>query len=438
MVLILSIMSERNWLDTDPAIFKRISRLTNLFQNFYGKTESITGDPYFICAPGRVEILGSHTDYNQGLTISCNIKNNLLIVGQKNLRMEVNVSSVSEGKIKRVSFDIQDSAQLETIKSAKTSDDSWSNYIKGVCWSFLKNKIPVIGFNAVIESTIPQGAGFGSSAALELGIAHLIQEINRRRISPLKVIKITKEAENKYVGVPCGYLDQATIGLADRNLLLLDHLPRERKPFAFRNLNIDLGDSGLKFVAGYDSESKHSHNIGKYGERKSECRKACKILSKLLARKINSLRDVPKEEFNNTAKKLALKDNIILRRIAHILGENKRVLEFEEALNRKDYQALGRIFSSSGYSGINNYDLSEDSPELRFVYQNMMVKKDEWGVLGIRNMGGGFNATTLAMVYEDSLEGFKKSLSKVYEERYGRSYQFIEFVPAPSVSLFTT
>lgn len=421
------------WEQCDDDLKKRIDNLRTHYEQLFG-TEN-TAPFIATISPGRAEILGNHTDYNEGFTLSANIQQNLLLLGKPRKDTIVRVVSLNtDGNI--VEFSTDSVETLLTQKSALHTQDDWTNYVKGVLWAFKEKELPVIGFDAIIESTIPSGAGVSSSSAIELATAYFISASTKQAISPEEVVPLCKHAENEYVGAPTGYLDQATEALADSGLLYIDYRPSNEKPFTFEQVAADVKKMGYTFVIGYDPLSKHVIVDGKYGARRKVCFESHPILSRLLHKEIKALRDVSSTEFSSIKDAfLAEMGETAMNYVTHIIDDNERVLAGIVALKNNNAHEFGSIMTASGASSIYLYGLDEDAPELRFVYETVVQNLNEWGVAGIRNMGGGFTAATLALVKKEKLDNYKEALYTAYEHAYKRSYQFIDFVPTPAAGV---
>ncbi len=450
----------KKWQQIDSTITSRIENLLQEFKKTYPRANTSNG-LILVCAPGRAEILGSHTDYNGGLTISTNIGNNLLFLARPRNDKKGRVFSLSQGNaIHYFTF-----SSLKDIERKKSFHDYeiWTNYIKGVVWSLMKQGYEFNGFDVVIESSIPVGAGVSSSAAIALATAHFLKEAYNLSIERESLIDICKTAENKYVGAPCGYLDQGTIELADSSWLLMDYRKQERMPFVWKQVAMNLGRAGGTFIIGYDPNSKHSLVEGKYALRKSACELTLLPLSQILGRTISALGEVSVAEFAQNKKKLEKDIEALLRGsttdrvlrfrfhaywerastkkiaqrviqwIEHVIKEDERVDDAMSALKSKDIINFGQLLTESGKSAIFNYELNENADELSWVYKSVLKHAKKWGVFGIRNMGGGFNATTLALVSTDCIEVYKAELQKLYMEEFNSAYHFLEFIPSPAV-----
>lgn len=424
----------KQWLELNPDQGDRINDVIDIFEQHFGETND---QEYIItCAPGRAEILGNHTDYNEGFTLSANITRNLLIIASKNLDNIIRLVSVDKGN-EIVEVNLNETPNLSDQKSNANSSTSWSNYIKGVLWSFQEHGLPVTGFNAVIQSTIPIGAGVSSSAAIELATAYVLNALCNNTVTHEELVTICKKAENEYVGAPCGFLDQGTIALADNNWLYMDYRKNGHHEFSWKIIPFDLASHGYSLVVGYDPESKHQIVDGKYAVRQEVCKKSIPILQQLLPNKtIKALRDISPSEFEQVKQSfLKLSDHTSTNYVTHIVYDNDRVLQASKALEIGDLHSFGELMTASGKSSIELYDLAEGSPELLFVYNTIREYQSDWNVLGVRNMGGGFNATTLTLIPTKSLTKFETELNEMYRKTFNRPYSFLDFVPSPSAGI---
>jgi galactokinase len=424
--------SVKQLMSYDKNILKRIKNLQQVCQDVFGKDKNSDKQNLTATyAPGRAEIIGNHTDYNEGYTISTNISQNLLMIGKPNDSNKVEVLSLNEDR-KVYSFFVSSPDAMVKQRSKSQASHSWTNYIKGVLWAFAKRKIPLKGFRAVIQSTIPLGGGVSSSAALELATAHFLCALGNQDIRKETLISMCKYAENKYVGAPCGYLDQATVELADSSMLFISYRQVGNSPFSWDTIDINLQDHGLTFIIGYDLSSKHSIVEGKYKVRQKACKQSIPILEKVLVRKLQALRDVSLGEFKKLDTNIFANTPIPYKWILHVISENQRVLEAKDKIKQADMQGFGDLLTASGKSAIYDYQLAEDTPELIWLYETILKNKKAWGVIGTRNMGGGFNATTLSLVKSDNARVFKTSLQEFYSKKFNSHYHFLEFSPAPS------
>ncbi len=414
----------------DETIGSRIQSLTDAHRGLYGTVQDVT----VAYAPGRAEILGNHTDYNQGYTLSANVTSNLLMAASARDDHIVRIKSQNVGSTV-VEFDASSIVTLEKEKSATTSPDSWANYVKGVVWAYVQAGHDLKGFDAVLTSTIPSGGALSSSAALETAVSRLINHFNELNVSEVEQINLCKKAENDYVGAPTGYLDQATVGLSE-NWLLMSYKPESGRPFVYQPVAADLTASDKSLVVGYDPASKHALVDGKYAQRQKACHGSLPAFEQLLGRDVPALRDVTIAELESHRPELMKRlGQRAVNFVTHVVYENTRVVHAVNALHAQDFGRFGTLMTESGKSALDLYELDEEAPELRFVYDTVSQNLSDYGALGIRNMGGGFNATTLALVDNPSLDTYKTTLKEAYQKQFGRPYNLLSFVPGPAASI---
>jgi galactokinase len=417
---------------SDKNLSEKIQKLKQVYKDVFGKGQYVDDQNIVITrAPGRAEIIGNHTDYSGGYTISANIEQELLMLGSLNNSNKIKIISLDKNS-KVISFSILSAEEIVKQKSSNSSEDAWTNYIKGIVWVFVKEYLLLKGFSIVIQSSIPMGGGVSSSAALELAAAYFICAVNNFKIPSEILARMCKDAENNYVGAPCGFLDQATVALADRTLLFMSYKPKKNNPFTWDILDINLGNFSSKFIIGFDPKSQHSLVKGKYAIRQSACKQSVPVLEKALDKKIQVLSDVSLKEFNKLNKNTFINKSVPYNWILHLVSENQRVLEAKKAIEKNNMQAFGDLLTESGRSAIYDYQLAEDAPELIWLFETILDNKEKWGIIGTRNMGGGFNATTLSLVKSDAAEYFKMSLQKLYKRKFNSDYYFLEFTPSPS------
>lgn len=332
-----------------------------------------------IYAPGRAEILGNHTDYNQGLVMSIAVDRGTTIKG--NIRYD--------GRICLVASDLNQRFELSIAELKPQQDQEWVNYVLGVYDQFLKRGLPPKGFDLEISSNLPMGAGLSSSAALETATALFLQEIYQTHFERLELAKIGQAAEHEYVGVKCGLLDQISSLFGKK-----DHLIRiDCRTLEIQNIPIP---SGCQFVIA-NSKVKHALVSGEYNERRESCEAAAKALG------VVALRDVSPEFLEKNKSKLT---PLALKRAKHIVGENDRVLQAEKALRLKEIKTLGSLLWSSHQSSIENFENSCKELDL-LVAAARKVK----GCLGGRLSGGGFGGATVNLVENGSIDEFTQKMT---------------------------
>ncbi|MFN2508172.1 MAG: galactokinase [Chthoniobacterales bacterium] len=315
-------------------------------------------------APGRVELLGNHTDYNQGVVLAAAIDRGITVSGTS--RDDDIVAFTSDRRRAEVALaDIQPQTQHR-----------WANYPLGVVQQFQRSGYKIGGFEAVISGDVPVGAGLSSSAALEVATAGFLMKLQGLRIEPMEIARLCQRAENEFVGVRSGLLDQVTsvFGRAD-HLVYLDCQSQEIRTIRF--------PAGFSLVIA-DSGAKHSLLQSQYNTRRDECAAAAKALG------VESLRDVSPGRLNDARDSL---DPLLYRRAAHIVGENDRVWRAVAALERGDAAAVGGFMNQSHESSRTNFENS--TPELDLL---VCIAQSLAGVLGSRLTGGGFGGGTVTLV----------------------------------------
>ncbi len=372
----------------------RLAKLKTKFKEYFGVAATVV-----VNSPGRAEIIGNHTDYNLGFALGCAINQSTLALFAPT--DDGRIEAISTLEKEPLSFDPENISRDEKVK--------WGNYIKAVT-AKLK---PGIGAKVMLDTNFPTSGGLSSSAALELAVAFGLLTLAGQKIDREAVAWLCKEAENSdLVQSPCGFLDQGTIAFAQKDkLVLLDFQP----PIKIKLIPALLGENS--FVVAVDRTVKRLLGESGYPARRKSCEAACKTL------KINSLRELGIKDFESRKSQL---DPVSRKRAEHIVYENQRVLDAVEALENKDMVKFGRLLTESGRSALDLYDLAENTPELRFLVE---TGRDLSGVLGIRNMGGGFSATVLALVKTGSLPVFEQKLQSAYSQKFPGRLEFIQFSP---------
>ncbi|HEY5811488.1 MAG TPA: galactokinase [Terrimicrobiaceae bacterium] len=336
-------------------------------------------------APGRVELLGNHTDYNGGVVLSAAI--NLGISAEGLRRNDEKIIVASEGI----------SGQVVTKLSKLAPNDSWADYPLGVAKVLSDAGHPVSGFEARFSSTLPLGAGLSSSAAIEVSMAVLLMRLFDFSLAPMDVARLCRKAENEYVGVSCGLLDQVSsiFGKKDHAIFL------DCRAETVENVPFPPG-IGLLIV---HSGVKHALSGGEYNERRDQCFQAAEILG------VPALRDATSDQLNAAAM-----PSLVRRRAAHIIGEIERVFEAVEHLKRSDAVAIGNLMRASHRSSIENFENS--TPELDALVEIACAQD---GVYGARLTGGGFGGAIVALIDLNSIDNVAKTVEAEYFERTGHN-----------------
>jgi len=336
-------------------------------------------------APGRVELLGNHTDYNQGLVLSAAIHLGVTVRARKDSSNRITVSSTTNGR--RAEIDIPSIARLHT--------ESWANYPLGVIETLRQTGFPLGGTTIDIDSNLPLGAGLSSSAALEVATAFALRELYQLPLDPMQIARLCQRAENEFVGVQCGLLDQASsvFGQAGK-AILLDFRSVTAEPVGLPSeVAILLLASGIP----------HALTGGEYNERREQCARAAALLG------VTALR-----ETTTAAVQAAKMDPVVQRRALHITGENERVSRGIKALRRDDPETFGQLMFESHRSSRDNFENS--TPALDCLVE---IAEQTSGVYGSRLTGGGFGGSTVSLVSRAQADQIKESMVEQYFERMG-------------------
>jgi len=360
-------------------------KIKHIFKNEF------RSDPILIRAPGRINLIGEHTDYNKGFVLPAAI----------NLATYFAIDKSKNNYSKIISVDLNDSLILD-IKSFKKSDKEWANYILGVLDQLKKKEISIGNFNLVFGGDIPIGAGLSSSAALETGFLFALDKLFNLNMDKLEIIQLSQNAEHEFVGVKCGIMDQfASVTGSEKKVILLDCRSLEYKyyPFEFEDVSILLFDTGVS----------HSLASSEYNKRRNECDLGVNIINKT-NNNIKSLRDVPIELLEMNKEKFSEK---IYNRCKYIISENDRVLRACEYLNERDLISLGKLMYESHQGLRNDYEVS--CKELDFLVDEVIKLE---GVYGARMMGGGFGGCTINIVRKENLEKIRSAISEKYYKKF--------------------
>jgi galactokinase len=344
-------------------------------------------------APGRINIIGEHTDYNDGFVLPAAIDKKTifkLCENQSDAVVNIKASNLSE----TFSFDLNDFRRLE---------NGWQNYIMGVVNELQKKGIKLRGFDAEFEGTVPIGSGMSSSASLECGFILAINELFDLNLSADDMIKMAQAAEHNFVGIKCGIMDQFASMMGKKNQVIL----LDCRTLDYQYFPLELGRYQILLL---NSNVSHTLASSEYNVRRADCEEGISLLKKTFPEIIN-LRDLTLSALTTQKEQLPEK---IYRRCHHVVSENERVLVASDALVNGDTRKLGKLMYASHSSLQNDYEVS--CPELDFLVEQT---KDKDYVLGSRMMGGGFGGCTINIVEKKRVEEFIDSVSRNYYSQYG-------------------
>ncbi|MGB7435754.1 MAG: galactokinase [Candidatus Acidiferrum sp.] len=364
-----------------------LAGLIERFTRLYG------GQPLLVQAPGRVNLIGEHTDYNEGFVFPAAIGFQTRIAIGKRPDRKLVVSSENYGE--RVEFD------LDELPNAPRGH--WSDYVLGVVRLTQRVVQGVPGANLLLNGDVPQGAGLSSSASLEVAVCKAFLELSGQKLNGVVIAQLCQQAENQFIGARCGIMDQfiSVHGQKDHALRL------DCRTLEYRLLRIP-PDTKLVIC---NTMVRHSHAAGEYNQRRAECETAAHFFAQRVPG-AKTLRDVTIEDFDKWAIELP---EVIRKRCHHVLSDNLRVLQAAEALQSGDLPLFGRLMASSHASLRDDFEVS--CKELDLMVE---LAQHRQGVYGARMTGGGFGGCTINLVQEAFVEDFKRSVSDGYKGATGR------------------
>ncbi|MGY5859955.1 MAG: galactokinase [Candidatus Thorarchaeota archaeon] len=350
-----------------------------------GKSDSVA----ISRAPGRIEILGNHTDYNGGLVLTSTIDQYVWTMGVPS--QETILHSVDYNETTR--FNINDLA----IPTAH----HWSDYASGVFWAFQRRRHEVQGIAGVIHGNLPQGSGLSSSAALEVSLVNIIAHLSKLKILPKAKAMLAYEAERLFCGISCGVMDQFTSQLGKPNSLLGIHCGNM--------LTQDVAiPEDITFIVVNSMVKRSAGDI--LNERRAECLRALTILQEANW-EIHSLSAIGQSDLQSIAEIL---DDVMMKRVTHVVNENQRVRDGIDAIKNNNPEVLGKIMIESHRSSRNLFEVSHDNLEIL-----MNIAQQQKGNLGCRLTGAGLGGNLLLLVKQQSAENVLSEITRTYEQETG-------------------
>jgi galactokinase len=376
---------------TDPSGLGRPQRLADTYRELF------RAEPLLVRSPGRVNLIGEHTDYNEGFVLPAAVDKAIYFA----------VGPRPGSKIALHAADLEQSQEFDLTHLAP-SDKRWPNYLLGVVDQLRKGGHPVGGFACVYGGDIPIGSGMSSSAALEAGLAFALNRIFGLGLDPLALVKLAQKAENEFVGVRCGIMDMfINIFGRPKSVLKLDCRSLDYRYFPFER-----GD--LRIVL-CDTQVKRELASSEYNVRRSQCEAGVKLLSKHDPA-LRSLRDVSLELLEAHRAEF---DPVIFRRCGYVIRENRRVEDACADLEAGDFAAFGRRMNGS-HDGLRD-DYQVSCRELDVLVE---AARTVPGVLGARMMGAGFGGCTINLVEEKAVGALEESAERAYRDAFGREPRF--------------
>jgi galactokinase len=353
------------------------------------------GRVHVIRAPGRVNLIGEHTDYNQGLVFPLAIEPHVLMVCRSREDGLVRLASTRFPE-DRIEFSVQ--------SKVTPTQPPWGNYSRGVAAGMLGAGIPLTGMDALLGGTLPMGGGLASSAAISVATAQAFLTLSGLKMDPSRMALLCQKAEHDFAGVPVGIMDQTIIASAKAgHAMLLDcrNLSRQFVPIDDRDLSVLIVNSMVK----------RSLCAGEFAARRRDCERAVAILREDSG-STGSLRDVTLKQVEAAHDRLG---ETLFRRCRHVVTENARTVEASTALGRRHYERLGELMYQSHASLRDDYDVS--APELDFLVEQMTNFK---GVYGSRMTGAGFGGCTVSLVQPRALQAVTEHIRIAFEGRFSK------------------
>lgn len=372
----------------------QIERVQAAFHERYASAPTFT-----IRAPGRVNLIGEHTDYNEGFVFPTAIDREVVIAASR--RHDATVRLYSNNYQQEDSFSLDSFERLET-------GPLWSNYVRGVIRIVLEGGYTLGGFDAVLEGNVPQGAGLSSSAAIEVATGTLLVQLFGLNLTPKDVAVLAQRSENQFVGVQCGIMDPfiSALGKQDHALMI------DCRSLDYRAVPLHLAESGASIVI-IDSAVQRGLVESQFNTRRTECASAVEQLRELLERPgLKSLREVDLATFEGVSSRLPA---VVRQRARHVVTENARVLACVEALESGDLARFGTLMNQSHDSLRDDYNVSTHELDLLVSLCQAVP-----GVFGARMTGAGFGGCTVTLAKTEAIPQFRDQVLEPYREATGQ------------------
>lgn len=350
--------------------------------------------PRLFRAPGRVNLIGEHTDYNDGFVMPLAIDRDTVVAAAER----------HDGIVAIYSTNLEEAATIDLGVNRSSSRGHWSSYVEGVIRLMIQAGARIKGADLLVRSDVPEGAGLSSSAALELSTAICFASLFDADIPKTQLALISQKAEHQYAGTKCGIMDQYISAHGEKGQALLI----DCRDLTFERIPADIPETNWVVI---DTKVKHSLASSEYNRRREECEEAVSLLGKHRMG-IKALRDVTSEELRTIGGDLP---PTIMKRAMHVITENERTLEAASALRKQDAAGVGTLMFESHRSLRHDYQVT--SPELDFLVDAAAQYE---GCYGSRMTGGGFGGCTISLVAQDRAEAFADHLLKGYKQKFGQ------------------
>ena len=375
---------------------KKFDHLKGKFKKIFNKDSD---NIYF--SPGRVNLIGEHTDYNGGHVFPCALTFGTYAVVKKREDKVVRLYSENFSRMGILEFNLEDLFYNKSL--------SWANYPKGVIWAFDEKGYHInSGFDILFYGDIPNGVGLSSSASIEVLTGIVLNDLFNLNVDMMEIVELSKVAENKFIGVNCGIMDQFAVGMGKENYAML--LDTNTLKYNYAPVKLE----GASIIIA-NTNKRRGLADSKYNERRTECEKALEELKVELD--INSLGELKEVDFEKYS--YLIKDGNRRKRAKHAIYENQRTIRAAEALAKNDIRTLGRLMNESHISLRDDYEVT--GVELDTLVN---LAWDQAGVIGSRMTGAGFGGCTVSLVKDDNIDDFIKNVGREYKDKIGYKATF--------------
>jgi len=373
------------------------------FQKHYGRSPR-----WIVAAPGRVNVIGEHTDYNDGFVLPMAIERYAIMAAD---------NSATVGKISIYDAAFKENATVDITGPVTKGSPKWSNYIRGVLCGFQNRGVEIPALDVAFMSTVPLGGGLSSSAALEVCTATLMEAATGKAIDPIEKALLAQKAEHDFAGVPCGIMDQFISALGrEGHLLLLDCRTRQTEL-------VPMSDPSVALLV-INTNVKHELSGGEYAERRAQCEEAARNLG------VKSLRDVTAGQLEANKGKLS---ELVYRRARHVIGEIERTVHAAEGIRASSWPSVGNLMYASHASLRDDYEVS--CKELDDVVEIAEDIGYKGGIYGCRMTGGGFGGCCVALVKADAVDSITKRITADYKSKTGIDATIFASRPAAGATI---
>lgn len=379
------------------------AHIADEFKKAYGRSPR-----WIVAAPGRVNVIGEHTDYNDGFVLPMAIERYAVMAAD---------AGTAPGTVSVYDTQFKESAKIDVSQQVTKGQPKWSNYLRGVFAGFQRRSQVIPALDVAMMSTVPLGGGLSSSAALEVCTATLMEAATGRAIDPIEKALLAQKAEHEFAGVPCGIMDQFISALGrEGHLLLLDCRSRQTEL-------VPMSDSSVELLV-VNTNVKHELGSGEYAKRRAECETAAKIMG------VSSLRDATADALESFRSRM---DGVVYRRARHVIGEIERTVHAAEGIRASNWTTVGQLMYASHASLRDDYEVS--CKELDAVVEIAGGIGIAGGVYGCRMTGGGFGGCAVALVKASEVDAITKKIAADYKAKTGLEASIFASRPAAGATI---